>query len=35
MTWIPVMEHLGSDDPALKAHADDLRNWLKREVNED
>ncbi len=35
MTWIPVMEHLGKDDPVLKVYADELKDWLKREMKED
>lgn len=35
MTWIPVLEHLSKTDPALKAHADGLKVWLQREVDED
>jgi hypothetical protein len=35
MTWIPVMDHLGKSDPAMKAYADSLRDWLKREAYED
>ncbi len=35
MTWIPVLEHLGKENPALRAHADKLRDWLQREIDED
>jgi hypothetical protein len=34
MTWIPVLEHMGKDNPALRAQADRFRDWLKREVDE-
>ncbi|MBN1677271.1 MAG: hypothetical protein JW880_01905 [Candidatus Thermoplasmatota archaeon] len=35
MTWLPVLDHLGKNDPVLKDYADNLRKWLKREANED
>lgn len=35
MTWIPVLEHLGKTDSALKTHADNLKIWLQREIEED
>lgn len=35
MTWIPVLEHLSKENPALKANADKLRDWLQREVDVD
>lgn len=34
MTWIPVLEHMGKDNPALRAQADRFRDWLQREVDE-
>jgi len=35
MTWIPVMEHLGKADPVLKVYAEELKDWLKREMKDD
>jgi Na+/citrate or Na+/malate symporter len=35
MLWIPLMEKLGKDDPALAENARLLKEWLKREIRED
>ena len=35
MIWIPIMEHIGKNDPVLKANAESLRDWLKQELKAD
>ena len=35
MTWVPMLEHLGKSDPVLKGYANDLKDWLKRELKEE
>ena len=35
LIWIPIMEHIGKNDPVLKANADALKNWLRRELKAD
>ena len=35
MTWVPVMEHIGKNDPVLKANAEALKNWLRMELEAD
>ncbi|MFY9605105.1 MAG: hypothetical protein WAS24_00015 [Thermoplasmata archaeon] len=35
LIWIPMMEHLGKNDPVLKANAEALKDWLKRELKAD
>jgi hypothetical protein len=35
LIWIPMMEHMGKNDPVLKANAEALKDWLKRELKAD
>jgi len=35
ITWLPVLEQLGKDNPEMKAHAESLRRWLQKELKED
>jgi len=35
MIWVPIMEHIGKNDPVLKANAELLKNWMKRELKAD
>jgi hypothetical protein len=35
MTWVPLMEYIGKNDPVLKANAEALKDWLKRELKAD
>lgn len=33
--WLPMLERLGKDDPALKNSAEDLRRWILRSLKDD
>lgn len=35
MIWVPIMEHMGKSDPVLKANAESLKDWLRRELKAD
>jgi len=35
ITWLPVMDRMGKDDPKIKAAADGLRDWLRKAFKED
>jgi len=35
VTWLPVMDKLGRDDPKIKAGADSLRAWIRKELEGD
>jgi hypothetical protein len=30
ITWLPIMEKMGQDDPKIKAAADGFREWLRK-----
>jgi hypothetical protein len=33
--WLPLLERLGKDDPALRNSAEDLRRWITRSMKDD
>ena len=33
--WLPLLERLGKDDPALRDSAEDLRRWITRSMKDD
>ncbi|UCE92279.1 MAG: hypothetical protein JSV90_03865 [Methanobacteriota archaeon] len=33
--WMPLLERLGKDDPALRNSAEDLRKWIRRSLKDD
>jgi predicted PurR-regulated permease PerM len=35
MIWVPIMEHIGKNDTVLKANAEALKGWLKKELKAD
>ncbi|MEM0343842.1 MAG: hypothetical protein QXU73_06320 [Thermoplasmata archaeon] len=35
LTWLPVLEQLGKDNPEMKTHAEALRLWLQKELRDD
>jgi len=35
ITWLPIMEQLGKDNPTMMANAEALRQWLRKELKED
>lgn len=35
LTWLPIMDHLGKDDPNIRDAAEAMRVWLKTQTDED
>lgn len=35
ITWLPIMERMGKDDPKIKAAADGFREWLRKAFKAD
>jgi len=35
MLWLPLLDHMGKDDPKIREAADNLRTWLKRAADGD
>jgi len=35
ITWLPIMDRMGKDDPNIREAADALRAWLKKATEED
>jgi hypothetical protein len=35
LMWLPMLEHIGKDDPKVKKAAETLKEWIKRVANED
>jgi hypothetical protein len=35
LMWLPMLEHIGKQDPEVKAAAEALRGWMKRVADDD